>query len=85
MAYARKRNGGRTRKAAYSRKRSGSGGYNRRAATRRTARRSSGRASSGRGGTVRIVVEQAPAQTISPIQQALIDQGKVVLPRKAQF
>ena len=55
------------------------------ARTRRSAGKRRSYSSGGGSRTVKIVVEQVPAQTLSPIQSALIEQGRVVLPRKARF
>ena len=55
--------------------------------TRRTARRSSSKRSSRGGGTIKLVIEQAPASNLSPYTQLMLEQGKVQAPpkRKAKF
>lgn len=89
MAYARKRTARRTStsrgpRRTYSSGRSAQRSYSRRASPRRRSPVRKTRASSG-GRTVKIVIEQVAPQTMSPLQQKLLEAGKVVLPRKAQF
>lgn len=71
------------KKAAYN-SRSGRGYSNSRARASR-ARAAKRRRSTGGSRTVKIVIEQAPATGLSPMQERLLQENRVVLPRRARF
>lgn len=88
MAYARKRGTPKRRASSRSarvprRGRSYQRTYSRRAPAKRRRSVSARRSAGSR--TVKVVIEQVGPQSLSPLQQALLERGKVVLPRKARF
>ena len=57
----------------------------RRRSTARSGRRTAGSGARAARGTIRIEVVQSGPPALSPIQQALVDQKKVILPKRARF
>lgn len=84
MAYGKgRKKSAKARTRGASRKRSSGGKRLRFAATRTRSTRK--RASRG-GGTIRLELVQVPqAPALSPIHQMLMDQQKVITPRRARF
>ena len=86
MAYARKRKTATKARRRRSSTRSTTRGTRRvRRTTARPRRATSRRRSSGGGRTIKLEIVQAAPSGLSPLTQMLLDQKKVVMPKRARF